>query len=469
MPPRLRVHDIAFLERPVRFQKPFRFGAITIEATPQAFVHVEIEIEGVGAATGSAAELLVPKWFDKNPALAPDQTVDELRRSLAIARKLYLAEPRLDTAFGHHAARIGALIEEAASDGIPPLAAAYGAAEIDKAILDALLSGLGVDVFTGLNRNVVGLDARLTPDLDGAAIEAFLAGPRPLDRIAIRHTVGLTDPIEGDNGLASILRKTGCRHLKLKLGGDPDADRARLSSIARALDALARDYRATVDANEQYAEPAALAALVDALGRDPALAALRQRLLYIEQPLPREITFEADLGALAESLAFIIDEADDSYDAFSRARALGYRGVSSKACKGLYKSLLNGARAASWSPAGSHFVTAEDLTCQAGLAVQQDTALIAFHGIPHAERNGHHYVDGFADTPQAEARLYLAAHPDLYEETDVTVRMRIRDGMIATGSLATPGFASGVQYGPADGEIARPPSLRPGHSPTGRF
>ncbi|MDT3685567.1 MAG: hypothetical protein RO009_11060 [Pseudorhodoplanes sp.] len=58
--------------------------------------------------------------------------------------------------------------------------------------------------------------------------------------------------------------------------------------------------------------------------------------------------------------------------------------------------------------------------------------------------DGHHYVDGFADTPQAEARAFLAAHPDLYEERDGIVRLIIRDGKISTGSLRQAGFASGV-------------------------
>ena len=35
----------------------------------------------------------------------------------------------------------------------------------------------------------------------------------------------------------------------------------------------------------------------------------------------------------------IVDESDDALDAFVRARAKGYRGVSSKTCKGIYKSL----------------------------------------------------------------------------------------------------------------------------------
>jgi hypothetical protein len=127
------------------------------------------------------------------------------------------------------------------------------------------------------------------------------------------------------------------------------------------------------------------------------------------------------------------------------ARALGYRGISSKSCKGIYKSILNATRAAKWSSgAEQFFITGEDLTCQAGLCVQQDLALGALIGVTHAERNGHHYVDGFADTPAAEAEAFLAAHPDLYIRDGNSVRLSIHDGDLLTGSLTSPGFATGV-------------------------
>ena len=94
------------------------------------------------------------------------------------------------------------------------------------------------------------------------------------------------------------------------------------------------------------------------------------------------------------------------------ARALGYRGISSKSCKGIYKSVINATRAAKWSADGEKcFIAGEDLTCQAGLAVQQDLALGALIGVTHAERNGHHYVDGFGDTPAAEAEAFSPAIP----------------------------------------------------------
>ncbi|MFG3595085.1 hypothetical protein [Bradyrhizobium sp. RDI18] len=442
MPLRLAVRDITFFERPVTFARPFRFGAVVINATPQAFVRVEIEVEGRGRAAGASAEFLVPKWFDKRPHLAPEQTVDELRRSLLIARGTYLAHSGFETAFGLHAACIGAQIEACAREDIPPLAAAYGPAEIDKAILDALLRCTGTGFFDGMADNIAGVDARLSRDLGDDDVSRFLAGRKRLERVAIRHTVGMDDKVEGEGGVADIREHAGARYFKLKLNGDPAHDADRLIRIGNELATLSYDFRVTLDANEQYADLTALNALVEQLDRDAALQPIAQKLLYIEQPMPRDITRQSPLGALAQR-DFIIDEADDSYDAFPVARALGYRGISSKSCKGIYKSVINATRAARWSAAGEKcFIAGEDLTCQAGLAVQQDLALGALIGVTHAERNGHHYVDGFGDTPAAEAEAFLAGHPDLYVRDGDKIRLAIHDGDLLTGSLTTPGFAT---------------------------
>jgi hypothetical protein len=441
---RLAVRDIALFERAVRFARPFRFGAVVVEAATQVFVRAEVEIEGKGRSVGASAEMMVPKWFDKRASLSTEQTVDELRRSLAIASKLYLTSSGFDTAFGHHASRIAAQIEACAKEDIPPLAALFGAAEIDKAILDALLRGAGVNFFDGMGANIAGVDARMSPDLAGEDITRFLGSCRRRDRVAIRHTVGLDDRIEGAGGVADRDENSGARYFKLKLAGNPETDAARLVRIGRALATLSYAYSVTLDANEQYAHLADLRSLVDRLGKDTALAPIASRLLYIEQPMPRDLTRATPLGEIA-LYDFIIDEADDSYNAFVAARTLGYHGISSKSCKGIYKSVINATRAAKWStPHERFFVTGEDLTCQAGLAVQQDLALGALIGLSHAERNGHHYVDGFADTPEAEANAFLAAHPDLYARDGNKVRLAIHDGDLLTDTLTTPGFASGT-------------------------
>jgi hypothetical protein len=444
MPYRLAVRDISFFERPVTFARPFRFGAVIINATPQAFVRVEIEVEGEGRTTGASAEFLVPKWFDKRPHLSPEETVTDLRRSLLIARDIYLAHSAFETAFGLHAACVGAQIEACAREDIPPLAAAYGPAEIDKAILDALLRCADVDFFDGMAGNIAGVNARLSRDLDDVEVSRFLAGRKRLERVAIRHTVGMDDKVEGGGGVADQKENAGARYFKLKLNGDPAHDTDRLIRIGKELATLPYDYRVTLDANEQYSDLAGLRALVERLDRDAALRPIAQKLLYIEQPMPRDITRQSPLGALARR-DFIVDEADDSYDAFPVARALGYRGISSKSCKGIYKSVINATRAAKWSASGERcFIAGEDLTCQAGLSLQQDLALGALIGVTHAERNGHHYVDGFGDTPAAEAETFLASHPDLYVRDGGKVRLAIHDGDLLTESLTIPGFATSV-------------------------
>jgi hypothetical protein len=444
MSPRIAVRDISLFERPVLFSRPFRFGAVTIEAAPQAFVRVEIDVEGRGRSIGASAEMMVPKWFDKRPHLSPADTVDELRRSLSIARELYLSADGFATAFALHASLIETQFAHCAREDIPALAAAFGVAEIDKAVVDALFRALGTGFFEGMADNLCGIDLRLTPDLKGMSISHFLSTLQPKSRVAVRHTVGLDDELEGPHGIRAIAADDATRYFKLKLGGKPDADAMRLSAIAREIDAITDQTWVTLDANEQYADIGELGDLVDRLDGDAALLPVAQRLLYIEQPMPRDVSRNTPLGSLAR-MNFIIDEADGSYDAFPTARALGYRGVSSKSCKGLYKSILNAARTVQWNGAGeTYFITGEDLTCQAGLGVQQDLALGAFLGLSHAERNGHHYVDGFAEAPDRESRAFLQAHPDLYTEGEAGIRLSIHDGALSTSSLDANGFASGA-------------------------
>ncbi len=443
MAPRLRIRTIDWFERLVQFRVPFKFGAVTVTAASQLFLFAEIETEDGRQSLGATAELMVPKWFNKDPALTPDQTVEQLRRAVAIARDVYLERGTLDTAFGHHAACHAVVLDACAREGIPGLAASFGPAEIDKAILDALLRAYRRDIFGGLKNNIAGLDARLTPEINDGVIAAYLQSREPLTRIMVRHTVGMADPLDQ---LPAIHAQTGCRYFKLKLSGDVATDTERLAQIAGALEAGDIDYRVTLDANEQYGSHEALIALGGALLSRPSFENFLQRLLYVEQPLPRDLTFGTPLGEFGKSFAVIVDEGESDYDTFPKAVALGYRGISSKACKGIYKSLINGARAALWSGDGGArtFLAGEDLTCQAGLAVQQDTALLAFHGIAHSERNGHHFVGGFPSTPAEEIQAFRSVHPDLYEQRDGQVRLAISGGALDIGSLAQPGFASGV-------------------------
>jgi L-alanine-DL-glutamate epimerase-like enolase superfamily enzyme len=446
--PLVRLHDIEAFERWTPFVRPFRFGAVTVEGAFQAFVRVVVEVEGHGRATGMAAELMPPKWFDKRPERSADDTVRDLKASLAHAVKQANELGRSDTAFGLHAELHGRQLAWAHRQDITPLSASFGVAEIDKAVLDGLSKALGASFVQVLAGNAVGLDNRLTPDLENPLIEACLDFVRPASSIAIRHTVGLNDRIDGEDSLASELDAAALRYFKIKVGGDPAADCIRLEQISRVLDGRGIDYHATLDANEQYA-PEALLTLFALAEGDASLANFLSRILFIEQPLDRRVTFERELDPRIAMRGVIIDEADDGYDAFPRARALGYRGVSSKCCKGLYKSLLNASRVWLWNeqnPGGPDFIiSAEDLTCQPGLAVQQDTALVAALGLTHVERNGHHYVDGFGLASADEAFAFRNAHPTLYTSGSGPVRLDVASGDLAIKSLYGNGFASGAE------------------------
>ena len=89
--PRFRIADIELFERDVRLRMPFRFGVVTLTESPQAFVRARIRLEDGREAEGAAAELLAPKWFDKDPALSNEDNFDQLRASLGRAREQYLA------------------------------------------------------------------------------------------------------------------------------------------------------------------------------------------------------------------------------------------------------------------------------------------------------------------------------------------------------------------------------------------
>jgi len=247
--------------------------------------------------------------------------------------------------------------------------------------------------------------------------------------------------------LEQVVQTYGHRYFKLKVGGQLQSDIDRLSAIASVLDRMPYPYHVSLDGNEQYQDASAFVELLQTMRATPALGRLLESILFIEQPIARGHALDTDVSGPEIGLPVIVDESDGTLDAFVQAKARGYSGISSKTCKGLYKSLLNAARCQVWNAALSeprYFMSAEDLTVQAGLCLQQDLALVNLLGIRHVERNGHHYVNGLASRTQQEQGLYLHAHPDLYEHSHGAVRLRIRDGQLEIASLACVGYASQV-------------------------
>ena len=452
--PRFVVREIELYERPVVLRLPFRFGVVTLTECPQAFARARIEFADGASAWGASAEMMAPKWFDKNLQLSNEDNFDQLREVLRMAREAYLSDAQADSAFGHFARHHDAHMAAAAARGFNPLLASYGPALLDRAVLDALGRARSASFYGAMAANLPGISDR-RPEFAGLHIDDFVAALAPSNAIEARHTVGLVDAIhESDltqrvndglpESLEAVVHTYGHCYFKLKVSGQVAADVARLEAIASVLDRSGAPYCASLDGNEQYEHAEGVAELTRAILSRPSLARLWDSILFIEQPIARKLALEVDLRGAGLGKPVIIDESDGELDTFVQARDRGYAGVSSKTCKGLYKSLLNAARCAAWNRNGGtrYFMSAEDLTTQAGLSVQQDLALVNLLGITHVERNGHHYVNGMAAQPLAEQEAFLAAHPDLYERSHGAVRLRISKGRIALGSLACTGYAS---------------------------
>lgn len=449
--PRLALLRADFFERPVKLRLPFRFGVVTLTEAPQAFVRASIRLADGREGDGMAAELLVPKWFDKSLDLTNEQNFDQLRRSLRLARQ-HVAAAGVSTAFGLSAAVDAVHRDACRAQGLNGLIASFGIALMERAIIDALARIEGAPAFALVNDNRVGLTVQTAPDLEGFDLDRFLGRLEPAPAIAVRHTVGMVDALTTaetagrrlDDGLPESLEEVvafyGHRYFKLKVSGMIDADIARLSGIAAVLDRNPDPYFATLDGNEQFKSADAVAELWRRIGEESRLARLKASILLIEQPIARDRALAEPVHELGAVVPMEVDESDADITVFPQARALGYRGISSKSCKGFYRGLINRARVARWNAEANEdrfFMSAEDLTTQSGVALQQDLALATLVGVTHIERNGHHYVDGMAGAPQAEQDAFLAAHGDLYVRApNGRARASIHDGRFVLGSLA---------------------------------
>jgi hypothetical protein len=459
--PRVRLVEAEIFERPVAFRFPFRFGAARVERAPQAFVRVLIEDAGGRSATGWSAEMMMPKWFDKNPALSPEDNVGQLRTSLHLATE-GLKSLAANTAFGLHAAAEAEHHRVAANEGLPALVASYGLALVDRAIIDALCRLESTSAAAAVRHNLLGITDATAHDLAGFALPGFLSQMEPSPRLAVRHTIGLADALTGadiapaqrlEDGLPQTLGEViaayGHRYFKIKVSGRPEQDVERLLAIAAVLDRAVGDYGATLDGNEQFESADVAVELLDRVQREPRLARLRHSLLFFEQPIARAEALSRSVTAVSERIPLEIDESDGDVGAFLRARELGYAGISSKSCKGFYRALLNRARVEKWNAevgSARYFVSAEDLTTQGGIGLQQDLVLAALVGAGHIERNGHHYVDGMAGASASEQAAYLAAHGDLYESGNGRTRLAIRAGEIGFATvLKAVGLGSAVE------------------------
>jgi hypothetical protein len=475
-PIRLRVYDARFYLRNVRTRMTFRYGVAHLTGYPILHARVQTESGDGRRAEGVAADALPPKWFDKDPAKDYRENVGDLMDVALVARDAYLAlgqEPR--TPFDLFREGLAAVMDYSDAEGLNHLTASFGSALFERAVADAASNAIGAPYHVLVRENLLGVDmAAVHPELAGVQPRDVVAAT-PMDTLWIRHTVGLADPILTadiapaevlDDGLCQSLEeyiaRQGLRYFKVKVSGNLGADLSRLAAIAALLDAQVQEpYFVSLDGNEQYRTLDGFGALVAELQTRPRFRRFFGSILFIEQPLERGValdeTISGEMAALSKTRPVILDESDSDLDSFKRAARLGYRGVSTKNCKGIYKSLMNFALArhlTNGATDGSqYFMSGEDLVNAPIVPLHQDLATLATLGIPHAERNGHHYLSGLRHLSEKERTACLRAHPRLYAARDGVPQLNVERGRIHMASLQVPGYGLGV---PIDYESMTP-------------
>jgi len=469
MAPRIKIKETRFYLRHIKTRLPFRFGAYTLTEVSLLHLALEAESEGGTRRRGFAADNLMPRWFDKDPAKAPIDNINDLLSSIRIARHFYAESGRNHASvWGMWREAYPLCLRKGKNEGLNALVASFGSSLFERALLDVLGKITGRDLIGILRENLAGFRPEdIHKELRYEDILRWAAEDPP-SALIVRHTVGLLDPLEaGDlapdtspqDGLPDTLEeyivRHGLRGFKIKIRGEIEADLERLRRVAALLNRLApSSYLVTLDGNEQYRSIAEFRTLLEKISVDPKIEKFYQAIAFVEQPLDRATSLRPDLGAeiadLSKFCPVIIDESDDHLDAFKTAAALNFRGVSTKNCKGIMKSFLNRSLIGKWNlnrpPAERFFMTAEDLTNVPIVPLQQDLATVRTLGIPHVERNGFHYVRGLAHCSDRERELALRHHPDLYEGDQKVAFVRISDGRIRVDSLAVPGL--GIAFDP---------------------
>lgn len=465
-PVRIRVCEVFQAIRNVRLRMPFRYGAATMTAVPVLHLRTLVESESGQRAEGWSADCLPPGWFDKRPGRTYVEDIDSLRFVVDQAVAIYQAAG-LTTAFDLWHQAYHGVREQGFARGETGLTCGFGPALLERSVIDAVGKLCGTEVHQTFHQNLLGVDlTELHPELSGWRVEQSV-GAHPLDSLAVRQTVGLSDPLTAADlepcqrlddqlpqTLEEYLLEIGLRYLKVKVCGDLAGDLERIKVIAALMDRhVPQRYVISLDGNEQFASPGAVTELLQTIAAEPALRRFYDCIAYVEQPMARQVALDPEvvrgLPELTALKPVIIDESDDRVEAFKVALDLGYSGIAVKNCKGVTKAVANHALARRLtilrSPLRPYFLTCEDLVNTPSVPLQQDLATAAMLGIGDVERNGHHYVRGLDHLSPAEIEGCLDHHGTLYQPLGNSGCVSMCDGLLDLRSLHVPGYAVAVE------------------------
>ena len=449
----------------MRTRLPFRYGIVTVRACPHLFLKLTLEIDG-RRVSGVAADHLPPKWFTKNPQTPFEEDLKDMIGLIRhAADHAVLAGPKPD---------VYSLVNDVylaqsiwgREKNFPPLLYNHGVSLVERACIEALCRAKNTTFAQAVRQNLLGIrfsgfaDQRLMLDYQ----DLYDTQPgnwlpkQPLREIIVRHTVGLVDSLTDDDiapadrvddglpqSLEACIGHYGLTHFKLKIAGDVDKDLDRLKRIFSVIarNVRDRDWRYTLDGNENYNQIGPFRQLWDSLQSDNTLQKSLSHLLFIEQPLHRHVALsdevKSELAGWKDRPPIIIDESDGEPGALARALDCGYVGTSHKNCKGIIKGIANACLLEKYRQNHrdqTFLLSGEDLSNVGPVALLQDLAVSATLGIQSIERNGHHYFKGLSMHAPAIQEQIITHHGDLYrrQEPGDFATLNVKNGKINVDS-----------------------------------
>ena len=459
----LKITGTSIRQTQLKTRMPFKYGIATMTEVPMVFVRVETEVDG-RPSWGISSDLLPPKWFTKVPDDPLEQEIADMLRVIrrAMSNSLGVEAP---TAFAAWRTIYGQQAAWAKAENIAPLLAHFGTSLVERALIESVCRATGQPLGQALRSGTLGFEPGAIHPALAKRSAAELLPQQPLAKVLARHTVGLADPLSAaaipadellddslPQSLDQCIRAYGLRHFKIKINGNLDADHERLRSVASTIGQNApSDYEFSLDGNEQFKSVDDFRNHWASLAADAELTSFFEHLLFIEQPLHRDIALEDSVGDgfgdWPDRPPIIIDESDATIKSLPLAMALGYAGTSHKNCKGIFKGVANACLLNARREAGHAVVMSGEDLCNVGpVAVIQDLAVMSALGIESVERNGHHYMAGLSQFPEATQRQVLAAHAGLYRTSDQGwPTLDIRDGQIHLRSVNDQPFGTGFE------------------------
>lgn len=442
------------------YRQPMKFGGRVVEDVCVLRTQIEVISGGGRKKTTGIGEMTMGNawaWPSKLPSKITLKLLLELANRLAskVSQADLSGDPLQLTR------QIASLRDSIASEmetelkiagGIPKLAAMLAGSPLEAAVHDAMGRAHQRNCFECLSKDFLNEDlaAYLGEDFAGRYPCDYLSS-KPKPTMPIYHLVGALDPLSSDDlkfrlndgypeTLEEWLAQEGIAHLKLKLAGNNlDWDVGRIVEITRICEVVAseRAWKLSFDFNEQCPDEDYVIELMERLERLSPLS--MQRLQYIEQPTPRDLTTRSDMtvNRISRFYPIVIDESLTDLESLRLARKRGYTGIALKACKGHSECLLMAAAAKEYKM----FACFQDLTCVGGSFLHSASLASRIPSVAAVEGNGRQYCP-------IGNQAYMQNYAPLF---------RVRYGTIPTDLLG--GIGLGFEWkelSTPDAEVANP-------------